>query len=370
MRYMSKIERGIEQRKLYPEEVIALAKEALEQGLLIEVDNDVDRTISSAGVNGENDPRDTKLHPIAGAALADIDRAGHFVGFISNRAADDVAAMAIDAGIKHAVLNCTHGYESKVLDIDHPELNRSVIAERFQPYADTITACLEKLQRTVYRSLKLPYEQNMACNVEIPTRGGPIILQQKGVCPEFPLALANVFNFNLVSPDVRTPIIHALTETYGKYKEQLQHKHPLEAAMLEELWGQSVDDWNPAEPGRFSTAYVPLKQSAKREGLFDLYRVTSQKAAAQGKHIGLIIYGGDDEADAEPMRAAARIASYQNTILQKTNRDLPLLRSVGVWVRPDKDKPHVRQQANIVMNGQEEYAALLAMLAGKVKQYA
>lgn len=338
-------------------ELHSIIKDVLNRDQTIIFANDVDLTVSTSGISGEDDPRRIKIHNVCGKALASLEKAKHYVGFISNRAGHEIAAMAAESDIEHATIIGTYGHEIFYLRKHHPALGFAVIADRFHPYADTISDVLSKLQERTYAYLSVKYHPTRESNKEIKTKKGAIILQQKGNCTLFPFGLANVYNFNLVDPDIRKPVIDFMQETFYELMRQHMQRFPIWTAALLSIWGIVKDQQDPSSPDRYSLSFEPLIKQGKYDGMLALLQ-TVDKLAKKDKHrIGLILYAGDSSTDAEAMLAADKMTKIISSV--QGDNESNSIESLGIWVKANGDEPRVRQRADIIVKGPDGYAELL-----------
>lgn len=344
------------------EELLSLTQEALERGEKIIIANDIDLTISNGGVDGEDDPRKTRLHPKAAKALKEMEKHGQYIGVISNRSGWQVAGMLMEADIKHAEVIGTFGIEQFILNPKSPHRGAAIIDERFQVYSEPVTLFLRSMRLFLLDKLEQKESTKLHVEVEIPTQNGPIILERKGLCDTFPEGLAAGYNFNLVSPSVRTELVKHMQQHFSALTADAMIHHPVRTMALLNVWRMNHDH-DPDESGRYSLKFEPHIKQVKGYGMEHLLRGLRERIDDEVK-IGLIIFAGDDNADAEAMRVAANAVAFYNKDLISHRP----IQSVGIWVKPQEDKPTVHEQADMIVDGPDGYAEVLEAMAGVVKK--
>lgn len=211
-----------------PEDVYNLTRETVKKGELVCVFTDLDDTVlvgkeAEEGYTRGDDPRRVEILPAAGQALKEIGERGGIVGVITNRGGRDAANYLRASGVSQAYIIGTYGWERYTMDSENSQGDRVSIDRRFSKYARYITDSLATLRDYTYELFGEPISDDGA-NIIIPTnRKGlstkdqaPLIIQQKGVSPEdgFPLGLANIYNFNLMSLGKRRQT--KITKTPGR----------------------------------------------------------------------------------------------------------------------------------------------------------
>jgi hypothetical protein len=351
------------ERKLEPEEILTLVKETVQRQEKIVCGNDVDLTISDGGTTGLDDPRKTEFLPKSGKALADLEKNGQLVGFISNRGGSDVARIAVAAGLQRPTIIGTFGFETFYVNAAAPTLGVSQIDERFEPYNDPVNLILQHMHAVTLDFAGQQFSKEHFENREIPTAYGPIILDVKGQSDLFHYGLAEGFNLNFVEPNARKALVTTMKEAYPSALKAAMHRHTLASMVLHKTWGMELDPWEPDKPGRYSIAFTPKIKQGKAYGMTHLLRGMRQSMSPQDR-VGLVLFAGDDNPDAEAMRAASMAAKIHN----RDPFDLPV-QSLGVWVKPAVDKPAVHKQCDIIVDGPNGYAELLTEIAETVKRY-
>lgn len=338
--------------KLDPAKLFETAKAVLDRGEVIVVINDLDLTVSTGGITGEDDPRKTAIYPDSAKALRQIGNAGHKIGFISNRAGSQIGRMTQDSDIKHPSIIGTYGFETYSTDT-----HKSIIDDRFLPYAKDITKLLN-----IIESFVLTYTDNDKLTISgpesaIPFESEEIILERKGICELFPNGLAALYNLNLIKPHKRAELVEAIE---GKYKEeisQIMKTHHLLATALTRIWGINPDVNKPSIPGRYTLKFEPLLKQSKAYGMVNLLN-NIRKNLPEKQRIGFITYAGDSDQDAYAMKALKQIVKFHN---EDYIAHTPI-HAFNIWVKPDHIEKDARREADIIAEGVEGYAEILTEL--------
>jgi hypothetical protein len=286
------------------EQVYELVREVGKRGELVCIFTDLDDTVlvgkdAEKGYAPGDDPRRVEILPVAARALQDITHKGGVVGVITNRGGHDAANYLRASGISQSYIMGTYGWERYTMDNTSADADEVAIDDRFRQHAPVITRTLHELRNRVYDAFGQPTVDDGA-NILIPThRDGvtlrdqsPLIIQQKGVSAAdgFPLGLANIYNFNLmkVEDGNREKLKNIVESTYEA------------TADVKGLWGMGGDAGNPQEMTRFTRGFEPLIKEGKAYAMIEMIR----KIEETNKKIGLVIFSGDSNADADAMRAA------------------------------------------------------------------
>jgi hypothetical protein len=352
----------IEGQKYQIDALLDTAKEIVGRKEKILLINDVDLTVSSGGLLGEDDPRKTKLHPVSGQALAKIEAYGHPIGFVSNRSGRQVARMAKEAGIEHPTIIGTFGLELFKADTNNLSQGTACIDERLQHMAYPVTYILNQLRNNIFAMVGQKDYAGSDIEVEIPTSGGPIILERKGLCYLFPEGLSASYNFNFVDPQVRAEIISPIKEEFENIMKQLMRENYTQAMLFMTNWGMTHTNNSPELPGRYSVGFEPVIKQGKGYGARRLIKEV-RASLKEDENIGLITFAGDSDSDAEGMLAARKAVMVHNEdVLHSPSYFW------GIWVKPQEDQSLIRKQADIIADGPDDYAELLVKLSAIVEK--
>lgn len=339
--------------KIDSQELLVTAKAVLERGETIVVINDLDLTISTGGVTGEDDPRKTAIYPDSAKALRQIENSGHKIGFISNRAGSQIERMTQDSDIKHPSIIGTYGFETYSADT-----HKSIIDDRFLPYAQDITKLLSTIESYVLEYTNHKEVVISGSEIAIPFEADEIILERKGTCELFPNGLAALYNLNLIKPDKRADFVEAIE---GKYKEEvslIMKTHHLLATALTRIWGINPEARLPSTPGRYTLKFEPLLKQSKAYGMVNLLNSIRENLPAK-QRIGLITYAGDSDQDAYAMKALKQIVKFHN---EDYIAHTPI-HAFNIWVKPDHLEKDAKREAEIITDGVKGYAEILTKLA-------
>lgn len=330
-------------------DLLHLVREVAGRGCRLCVVNDFDDTLSLKGRDGGADPTESVLHPRSAKALARLAAHGADVGIISNRSTAQIARRLDAAGVTARAIVGTYGWELFRADPGAAGGGHVSVDARFQPYRETISAVLQRIRTQLCAAVGLPDAAGDATDITLPTIDGPIILERKGVCPGFPEGLAHVYNFNRVPPTPRTHLAALLAEQFRASAGELD--------ILHDVWGMAAEAGQPERPGPFSLYFAPSAAKGKAYGLVTLLRAISA-AQPTSPGVGLVLYGGDHDADAAAMEAAKRLESVTHGTV----------RAVGIWVKAATDQPLVRQRCDISVDGVDVYAEVLSSVAAAVME--
>lgn len=338
-------------------ELVSVVKEVISRGDVIIIVNDIDQTVA---LGTEDDPRKTEIHPRIACSLRLIQDAGHIIGFNSNRSGIEIAAMSTKAGILNPLIIGSYGLELFEIDKQNPTNGVATIDERFMLYSEPVTETLRHLRQGLYGTLGLKVPEDNGLYQEIPTTGGMVILERKGICNTFPEGIAHGYNMNAVTPEVRAELVEVLDKEYEDLIRKGLERSYMETMSLQNVWHLNKDSWPPTQKGRYSWKVEPdRKIRPKAHGMMCIIREAQQRL--NGKNIGLIITAGDDNSDADAMQVAARLVNFQ----QKASELAPAM-AAGVWVNPGEDKQAAREKADIIVTGVDGYAQLLETIAGVI----
>lgn len=350
------INRYEKQQITSPEKLFTAIKETLQKGQRIAIINDFDDTVSSDGPSKGDNPFDRVMHAEAGQALAAIENSGGIIGAISNRSGEQIAGRYYQAGIKKPFIVGTYGFEVYQPDTANPNIGKSVIDARFNPFRKPITLILSEVKKGLLTEMDATVSKTDTPEVTISTPVGPIYLENKGLNREFTEGIAQVYNLNHINPQVRTRIVERIKESYSIALDEILQQNAINVDVFKRTWGMSESNNSPDQPGRYSISIEPLVRQGKAYGMTRLLRAV-QNSSLYPEPIGLIMYGGDANADAEAMRAGKLLERYAKG----------RVKSVGVWVYPNHEQAHVRHASDMVISGVDAYARTLQELSSVIK---
>lgn len=307
--------------------------------------DDIDLTVSTGGKKGFNDPRLTGIYPRSAASLQAQAKAGHEVCFLTNRSGEQVERMLKDAGIGDALVVGSYGYELRMIHTKSPAQSQSTILSPYPQHASFITWVLQNMLMEFCDHLGADWTMLSGCEVELPTSDGPIILERKG--GQYPQGIAHVYNFNLVDPEVRVPLIEALTGTYWRLVNEERARIGTETLEIEDFWGLSVDA-HPELPGRISLKVEPRSPRGKGDGMRTVLKEVSRKTR---KPIGLVVMADDSNVGAGAIHEARSLGIHAG------------FQTVGVWVNPGTEQREMAEASAVHVDGVEGYAQLLELMA-------
>ncbi len=349
-----------------PERAYDLTREIRGRGENVLIVNDFDETISQGeppqdGYNQGDDPRRVIIHPKAGKALIEIAKSGGYNGIITNRGGADVAGKLAAIGLHQTKIVGTFGWE--LYKQDDANGRRVEIDKKFLPYANVITQTLQVIREGFLEELGNPRVAGDEAYIVVPTNPlgkttkeqGPMIIQQKGVSHEFPLGLANGYNFNLISRDtgIRKLLTKRIEETFQKVSL------PDELLSIWAMRGDGIRNSRSADPDadlRFSRGFEPIIERGKGNAMVKLIRAVmkeQEKKGEQVEKIGLIYYAGDSDPDAYAMRAARLIESL-------TRGEV---RSIGVWTKGGSKAQEVEKKSDLQVVDVDAHAEILQGIA-------
>ena len=341
--------------KLDPLELLVTAKAVLNRGETIVIINDIDLTVSTGGITGEDDPRKTTIYPKSAKALSQIESLGHKIGFISNRGGSQIGRMTKAAGIKDPSIIGTYGFETYKAD------HTSIIDDRFLPYSEDITKLLSTIELFVLDYTNQKELIIQGSETAIPFESDQIILERKGICEQFPKGIAALYNLNLINPNLRTKLVSATEEKYKEEIGLIMKTHHLLATALTRIWGINQDIQKPTQPGRFTLKFEPLLKQSKAYGMVNLLN-NIRNNMQDNQRVGLIIYAGDSDQDAYAMKALKQIVKFHN---EDYIAHTPI-HAFNFWVKPDHIEKDAMREADIITEGVDGYAETLTELAKTV----
>lgn len=353
---MTLIPQTINTIKKTPNDLIIKIKEAVSKNELMLIINDIDLTISTGGSNGELDPRNTYYNDASAQALAEIEKKGHILGFITNRSGQQVVRMNKKAGINKSIIVGTYGYELFKSDLNHPTSGESFIDESIEIYRPEISHILTALRENLFRRLKLSKDIFEETEVEIKTLHGSIILERKGVNSDYPEGLAAVYNFNLVESGVRSEIAAGMLSDYENMFKLLISENYRLGLMLKHIWGHLPAEESPEKPGKFSLRFEPLNKKSKIIGMRKIFAEV-KNLLPENQHIGTIIMAGDSDEDFEAVIEAKHLVNGQYSNGFKKPQ------VYGIWVKPPEYQELASHTADFYVNGIDEYSGFLTDLA-------
>lgn len=310
---------------------------------------DFDKTTSAARTA---DPRLTEFHPGSAQAIAEIQRKGHYPAILTDRSGIAVAKLLASQGVTGVPVSGIKGMEFVLPTSPDPRDWIVQIDERFRSYSGVITGGLETVENALLETLGMRPLTISGEDIEIPTPGGPVVIERKGTNAEFPMGLANSYNFNLVAPDVRGQLVRVLQQKFSEFMAQVPDREA-----VQRLWGQTSSTNSPLEEGRFSLAFEPIIESGKSEGLLKLLEKI-QNGPDFSSRIGLIIAADDRDPGAMIKGQELEMTSLQH--------DPNPLRFVGIGVRSNRDEPEIETKSDLLVGGVDELAGLLTKIADKL----
>ncbi|HEX9055891.1 MAG TPA: hypothetical protein VF818_00025 [Ktedonobacterales bacterium] len=327
----------------------ALARDTLVSRRGIVVATDFDATVSAEADDGIS-PFTTAFNEDAGRALAMLQAHSQAVGIISNRAAGQIAERCWRAGFYTTpVIVGTYGYELRLPD------GSSRIDEQFAAERDLVTAALHAVRRGMLATYGLADTDYHAVETTIPTPHGPVFLEIKGMCHDYPEGLAQEYNFNAIAPPKRTEMVAGLEQ---HMRGSLVSYDADRVRALMSVWGiESLGA--PDRPGRYSWALRPAHTRAKAHGLIRLLRAIHDTALYQ-RPIGLLVYAGDHpEQDGQVM--------WAGKVLERVSHGD--MRFVGIWAGSGADPLNASDPSDLHVAGVTGVASVLTRLAETVAHW-
>lgn len=342
--------------KIDVEKLLAIAQAVVSRGEIIAVINDIDLTVSSGGIRGEDDPRKTTIYFKSAKALREIEHHGHKIGFISNRSGSQIARMSRDADIKNPSIIGTYGFETYLINS-----HKSIIDDRFLPYAADISNLLASLESFVLEYTGHNKLISPGPEAAIPYDSDDIVLERKGVCEQFPNGLAALYNLNLINPEKREDLAQAIEEKYkSEISKIMQSQHMLATALLR-IWGLNKERTRASTPGRYSIKFEPLLKQSKAYGMVNLLN-SIRNNLPDKQRIGMITYAGDSDQDAQAMLALKQIVKFHNEDYIAHNP----IHAYNICVKPDHMEKDAYRESDLIVEGVEGYAEVLEELAKTV----
>lgn len=264
------------------EQLGELARDVVARGGGVAVLTDFDGTVSETAGDG-SDPFATSFDARAGHALARIQAHGQVVGILSNRAGGQITARSARVGFAHApYVVGTYGYELL------SPAGESRIDDLFLTYREVITRQLGVARRALVRLSGANDDVPPTIEATIETGQGPIYVEIKGACVEYPEGLAQEYNFNRITPDARTWITEELEHAI---RLAMAREDASQMRGLSLLWGgERIGE--PAAPGRYSWALKPMLARGKAYGLVRMLRTIRARSDQPGDRCLLIYMGG------------------------------------------------------------------------------
>jgi hypothetical protein len=305
---------------------------------------DFDSTISAQAGDGSN-PFETGFEPQAGHALAALQGHGQLVGIISNRAASQITERCRRVGFAHApFIVGTYGYEL-LLPTGTPHID-----EQFIPHREIITRVLHAARQGLLTRYGLGDKSQLTAETTIQTAHGPVYLEMKGLCSEYPEGLAQEYNFNRVAPVTRAEMVRELE---GCVREALASEDDERVRALGSAWGTQRSGDDPTVPGRFSWILKPTLSRAKAYGMVRLLRAIGEVGSMKAPAC-LVVYAGDNkQQDGQAM--------WAGKLLERISRRS--LHFVGIWADPGWDTPGVSDESDLRVAGVSRVADAFMRLA-------
>jgi hypothetical protein len=348
-------------QKLDLSQALEKVDSVLDAGLAIEVIGDFDQSQTNAGIQWTNDPRAVDFHPAIARATKILLDNGHYAAINTKRGGSDVGEKALKAGI-HGLIVIGCGGNEEWKD------GTSIITDRFQPYKELITEILDDMRGAIAEDLKLkaPWD-NKDHTIVIPTEGGPIYLQLKGVCEEFPWGLENNFNLNNVEPGLRKVLVPAMRHRFESSMTRIIRREHSLGLLLHNVWGMASDRKDPGEEGLFSQSFEALVRTSKGDGFNRAHELIAAKAKQDGRQTGLVVTVDDDDAGAPMMDEATKLSLKSRVRRSGKERVTPVIDVLNFWANPGRDKIEVRQSANIIVDGPNGFAEFMHEVGKKVQ---
>lgn len=332
-------------------ELYQLVKDVKSSDKRVLIINDFDGTVSQNGPSGGKNPFDTILHPDCGKALLVMQQHGAIIGAISNRSGTQIARFYQAAGFeKPPYIMGTYGMELYEPEVDNPRQGNTTVDPRFEEYKDLITKILLNLRTQLLQYINFSGSFDVgAIEVELPSQFGPIFIENKAACLEYPAGLVNVYNLNRVEPPARVELVQKMDEWFKKFVGQISDQDRL--ASLLKIWGINKYG-DPGDKGNYTWSIEPLFLEGKAEGMGRLFSEI-EKREQLFLPFGLIMYAGDSDMDAGAMNEARNIANSTNHHME----------AVGIWVESSEGQTLAEQTSDIQLNSVDEYAKVLTQMA-------
>lgn len=119
------------------------------------------------------------------------------------------------------------------------------------------------------------------------------------------------------------------------------------------------DTGDPEKVQRFTRGFEPLIKEGKAYAMVEMIREieTFEKENGTKRQIGLVIFSGDSNADAEAMKAARLLEGIRQGELL----------SVGIWVKGNTEQHRVADRSDIQVKGPSGNAVLLQGIADALR---
>lgn len=313
---------------------------------------DLDDTIligsdPDAGFHPGDDPRRVQMVPSSAKALREIEMNGGVLGVITNRGGKDAANHLRHNGIHTARIIGTYGFEKYIMK-EKSEDDVVTIDDRFMKHKKEVTTILQTLRTAIVEELGEP-SYDTGADVIFPTNKNgittqeqaPLLIQQKGVSfsSGFPLGLANIYIMNLM------PQGTGIRERITNILEMIIKDSP----PLSE-WGMGGDIQSPELRQRFTRGFEPTIKEGKG---FAMRSMIDDIEREEGKEVGLILYSGDSNPDAQAIKVAKQIEKER----------LGRLSTFGIWVYGPADQHEIEAIADIHVSDVFAYANILQQIA-------
>lgn len=325
------------------EQLCAETRAVLARGGGITVLTDFDATVSAEAGDG-SDPFATAFDPRAAHALASLQAHGQVVGVISNRGAGQIRARCRQAGFAHTpFIVGTYGYELL------PPHGAPQIDHQFAPYHEIVTRVLRGVRVGLLRRAGLDSERQPDIETLLATPYGPVYLEMKGICADYPEGLAHEYNFNRIAPATRASLVRAAEDDA---RAALAREDPTLARALAALWGSACTS-DPSLPGPCSWALKPILARAKAYGMVRLLRAIRAEGGWHGPAC-LVVYAGDH-------RHEDGHAMWAGKALERLTQGR--MRFAGIWADAGRYVPGAPDESDLRVGGASGVAQTFARLA-------
>lgn len=336
-------------QKVNPEKIFAAARETFDNNRLICILNDYDLTVSDINFGNGANPFLTRIYPQTAFALSYMEKNGAVIGAVSNRSGVQVAKRYINQRILHPFIMGTYGMELYLPDYSNASKGSSIIDERYDLFHTRITEISAKVRQAFFETCQVASSTTLEAEMEIITPFGKVYLENKGISPNFPQGLSQVYNLNEFSLESREKIVDSLISSYQKAQTVWEE---MSGDELSKIWG--VREFGDLNDKSYSWSLSPLLEEGK---LFGVTKILSAIENIYKKHIGFILYGGDEDADSEAMIGLGNIKKL--TVRSASDA----LNVFGVWVNPGSIHQKVVEACDIEVKGVSGYADFLTKLS-------
>jgi hypothetical protein len=294
---------------------------------------------------------------------------GIHVGVISSRSAIKISEMT--SALSNISIIGSSGWESYKKD-EHGKVTAH-IHEQFYAIKEELTSLLQTVRKTLYQVTESPLQASQD-QIEsiLSTVYGPIVVEKKGVHPDFPEGIIHTYNFNDVDVNKRSEWVKKIASTYQTHiQEIMMRADPSILPTLMQLCALHISA-KPQMPGKLSVHISPHISSGKSQAITQYFYAPddpNRNKLFQGIPGGFdtIIYSGDHDED-----GYAFIAGKE---AEKTS--LSQQKFFSVWVKPgiyqgnefvvERPQPVAEKNADIILNGVAEYGNLLITIVDLLK---